>query len=104
MMKVGEYSSQPVHSMEKEGYAHMFYKAVRSPDVHHLGEADLRDHSAEFPTRRRNTMSSGPVTSGKCLPGNDESRRVRAEVEKEVGEAVQEDKRLFRGFLGYELS
>ena len=77
----------------------MFYKAVRSSDIHHLGEADLRNDSAEFSARGCNTMSSGPVTSGECLSRDDESRRIRAEVEEEVGEAVQEDKRLPRSFL-----
>lgn len=72
-------------------YAHMFQERILPSDVDQPREADLGDHGSELAARSRHTVCCRTVASGENLSGDDERRRVRAEVLEEVGEAVEED-------------
>ena len=72
---------------------HQRVLAWRAANIPQPLETNLRNDSAKLATRRRNTVSSRPITCRKCFTGNDERRRVRPEVLEEVREAVQEHER-----------
>ena len=70
--------------------------AWRAANILQPLETNLRNNSTKLATRRRDTVSSRPITCWEGFTGNDERRRVRPEVLEEVREAVEEDKRVAR--------
>ena len=79
---------------EKQSNSHVLDKLVRATNVLKLCEPYLRNDRTKLSRRSRDTVSRGPVARGENLTGDDERRRIGAEVLEEVGEAVEEDERL----------
>ena len=63
-------------------------------EVGKASKADLCDDSAELARCSGDTVCGRTVARREDLAGRDERGRVGAEVLEEVGEAVEEDKRL----------
>ena len=72
----------------------MFHKFVRAVNILQAGETYLGDNRAELATGGGNAVSGRTVTSGKGLSRNDERGGVRTKVLEEVGQTVEEHKRL----------
>ena len=65
--------------------------AWRAANILQPLETNLRNNSTKLATRRRDTVSSRPITCWEGFTGNDKRRRVRPEVLEEVGETVEDD-------------
>ena len=68
----------------------MFDELIGSSDINETCESYLRNDGAELTAGCRDTMCSRTITGRESLPGNDESRCIRAKVLEEVGETVKE--------------
>lgn len=82
---------------EREDLENVLHEVVRAADVLQPRKPDLRDDRAELARRGRNAVRRRAVARRERLAGDDERRRVRAEVLEEVREAVEEDECLVRG-------
>lgn len=81
----------------------MVDESVGTTDVTKTSETDLGNDGSELTRRGRDTMCGGTVTSGEHLTRDDEGSGVGAEVLEEVGQAIEEDERLFTTIRSDEL-
>lgn len=77
-------------------YVHVADELVRAVDILETSEANLGNDGAELAARSRDTVASTPVTRREGFSGDNEGGGVRAEILEEVGEAIEEHKRLAR--------
>ena len=72
----------------------MVDERVLAANVDELAEADLRDDSAEFAARGRDTVCGRAIACRERLPRDDKRGRIGPEILEEVREAVEEHERL----------
>lgn len=82
---------------QREDLEDMLHEVVLAADVLQAREADLGDDGAKLARRGGDAVRGRAVARGECLAGDDERRRVRAEVLEEVRDAVEEDEDLCPG-------
>ena len=73
----------------------MFNELVAAAYILQVGEGDLSSDGTKFSRRSGNTMGRGAITGRKNFARDYKSGGIRPKILEKVGQAVEEDERLF---------